>query len=388
MYGLKRGFAMHRLAAGHAARGWLGIAVLSGALAACGHGVAPQQVLARQCSPIGGPRQAVLSVVAPAAGTLRIAVEERGISTVATLDDNAGTASASPVERFGTIVLTAEARPAGPHTVRVQAEDSPAITGEVCISAELVGPSNPVRAEAERDLFAAARAVRAQEWDAAFHRYLSAARGFDHLHLRRSAAMTRHAMAELAYRRFDRKRDSYALAGEASAGYGGAADPMLVGLLAVLQAKALLDMPGSDPRAVAPQVRNWLSVARKDAGTSRFGERELPRVDIMAGYLEFMLDEPDRARSAFAEAAGRCRELQDWDCYAFASQNLAQLAEESKNYAAALSAYADALRRLPPQLDPKLTAGIWNNLGRLQGVVGLVSSSEVKMDAVLAGLLL
>ena len=355
---------------------WLGIAVASGVLAACSQSVAPQQVLARQCSPIGGPREAVLSLAAPAAGTLRIAVEERGVSTVATLDDKVGTAAASPVERFGTIVLTTAARPAEPHTVRIRAEDSPAITGEVCTSAELVPPSNPVRAQAERDLFTAARAVRAQQWDAAFRHYLNAARGFDHLHLHRSAAMARHAMAELAYRRFDRKRDSYALAAEASAGYGGAGDPILVGLLAVLEAKALLDMPGSDPRVVAPQVRNWLSVARKEEGASHFGERELPRVDIIAGYLEFLLDEPDLALSAFAQAADRCRELQDWDCYALASQNLAQLAEESKNYAAALSAYSDALRRLPPGLDPKLTAGIWNNLGRLQGVVGLISSSE------------
>ena len=251
---MKPGFGMHRLAPGHAARGWLGIALASGVVTACSQSVAPQQVLARQCSPLGGPEEAVLSVVAPAAGILRIAVEERGISTVATLDDKAETASASPVERFGTIVLTTAAKPTEPHTVRVRAADSPAITGQVCMSAELVRSSNPVRAQAERDLFTAARAVHAEEWDAAFRHYLSAARGFDHLHLPRSAAMARHAMAELAYRRFDRKRDSYALAGEAAAGYGPAVEPIFVGLLAGLEAKALLELPGSDPRAVAPQI--------------------------------------------------------------------------------------------------------------------------------------
>ncbi len=126
----------------------------------------------------------------------------------------------------------------------------------------------------------------------------------------------------------------------------------------------------------APVVRQQLAIARRYDVMNEFGARELPRLDILAGFVEFLLDAPTRARNLFAQAAQTCRELRDWDCYAMATQNLAQLAEEDNNYSFALAAYADALRLLPPALDPKLTGDISTNLGRLQGVVGLFSNSE------------
>ena len=58
-----------------------------------------------------------------------------------------------------------------------------------------------------------------------------------------------------------------------------------------------------------------------------------------------------------------------------------QLAEHGKDYSVALSDYADGLRLLPVELDPKLAATIWNNLGRLQGVVGLFNASERSLTA-------
>jgi CHAT domain-containing protein len=213
-------------------------------------------------------------------------------------------------------------------------------------------------------------------WETAFREYLAAARGFDHLNLPLQAAQARLAAAEIAYWRFDRKRDSYALASSALAGYGNGTDPIFAGLLAGLQASALLDMPGGDLHAAAPTVRKLLSVARRRAATSPLGARELPRLDILAGYMEYRLDAPEQTRGFLTSARDRCRAMQDWECYAIASQNLALLAEEDKNYAFALSAYSDALQFLRPQLAPKLVADISNNLGRLQGVVGLFSSSE------------
>ncbi|MDB6043353.1 MAG: hypothetical protein JWM63_1904 [Gammaproteobacteria bacterium] len=323
----------------------------------------------------------MLNITAPADGTLRIHLEERGISTVATLDDDSTTASASPVDRFGTIVLTAVTGRRQIRRLRVRVDDSQDIPGQVCVSADLIPGSERVLGDAEREFAIAGRAVQARDWEASFEAYLRAARGFDDLGLRGPAAMARHAMAELAYLRFDRKRDAYALAVAALADYGSAPDPIMVGLLAGLQAKALLDTPGRDPRLAAPAVRKQLSIARRYDVTSGVGARELPRLDILTGFVEFLLDAPEQARALFAQAAQRCRELQDWDCYALSTQNLAQLAEESNNYASALSAYAEALRLLPPSLDPKLTGDISTNLGRLQGVVGLFSNSEQSQAA-------
>ena len=244
---------------------------------------------------------------------------------------NCANASASPIDRLGTVVLAANVRRAGHAEVEVHVEDSPDIRGEICVSADLIPSSDTLRIQAELAFAAAGRATWATDWDTAFSRYLSAARAYDSLGLRRQAAMSRHAMAELAYLRFDRKRDAYALGGEALAGYGESVNPALLGELAELQGKALLDMPGSDTyrgRGTAkctPLVGDCSPAMKARILVRR--TRELPRLDILTGFLEFLLDAPALARPRFAVAAERCRALRDWDCYALASQNLAQLAE-------------------------------------------------------------
>ena len=335
-----------------------------------------QSVLSRSCRGIDSSHAIAVHLTSPSDGFLRIEVQERGISTVSFLNDAAASASASPIDRLGTVVLTENIRRAGQAEIKIQAEDSAEIRGEVCVSAELIAPTDTRGAGAELAFAAAARATKAADWESAFSRYLSAARQFDNIGLQRSAAMARHAMAEIAYRRFDRKRDAYALASEAIRGYSLPGDRVVLGALAFLQAKALLDMPGLDIHAAEPAVRSWLAIARRNESASSYGVRELPRIDILTGLLGYMVDDREEAHRLWAAAANRCRELRDWDCYAIASQNLAQLAEEDKNYSVALGTYADALRLLPPERDPKLVADIWNNLGRLQGVVGLFSASE------------
>jgi CHAT domain-containing protein len=334
-------------------------------------------VLARQCRAIDSSHAVVLELGSPDDGLLRVEVEERGISTVTLLNDEAASASASPIDRLGTVVLAAKVRRGERTKVAVEVDDSRDIRGEVCVSAELVAAENILRAQADLDFAAGGRATHATEWATAFGRYLAAARRFDDLGLPHRSAAARHAMAELAYLRLDRKRDTYALANVAWVDYGISANPALRGELAGLQAKALMDMPGVNVGEVAPDVRRLLTIARRYDSAVPYGARELPRYDILTGFLEYLLDdEAALSRQFFTRAAASCRELRDWDCYGLASQNMAQLAEEDKNYSVALAAYADALRLLPPELDPKLVADIWNNLGRLQGVVGLFSASE------------
>jgi CHAT domain-containing protein/tetratricopeptide (TPR) repeat protein len=312
----------------------------------------------------------------PADGLLRVEVLEHGISTVSSLNDAEASAARSPIDRLGTVVLTENIRRTAQAEVTIHAEDPSDLRGEVCISADLISPKDAARVRAELAFAAAGRAAKSADWASAFGRYLSAARDFDNIGLHRSAGAARHAMAEIAYRWFDRKRDAYALASEALTDYSSSADPAVLGALASLEAKALLDMPGEDIAAVAPAIRLWLATARRYESSSPHGVRELPRLDVLTGFLGFLLDDRQEARRFWSQAAGRCRELGDWDCYAIPSQNLATLAEEDKNYSVALGTYADALRLLPPERDPRLVADIWNNLGRLQGVVGLFSASE------------
>jgi len=337
---------------------------------------APQLVVAHHCLAIDSSHAVVLQLTSPDDGLLRVEVEEHGISTVSLLNDDLGSSSASPIDRLGTVVLSAKVRRSEHTKVAVRVDDSLDIRGEICVSAELLSPRDILRTQAELDFSGGGRATQKTEWAAAFSRYLRAARTFDYLGLRFSAAKARHAMAELAYLRFDRKRDSYALAGEALAAYARSANPALLGELATLRAKALLDMPEEKIGAIAREVRRCLTIGRRYASATWYGAREVPRIDIMNGFLDFMLDDPARSRQIFFAVAANCRELRDWDCYAMARQNSALLAEEDKNYSVALAAYADALRLLPPELDLKLSADIWNNLGRLQGVVGLFNASE------------
>lgn len=335
-----------------------------------------QNILSNTCRPIGSSHALALQLTAPAEGVLRVEVTERGISTVSLLNQTTTSASASPIDRLGTVVLTASVHPGERTELDVRAEDSHDVQGEACVSAELIPLYDTARIGAEAELAAAGRAIHKSDWNSAFSRYLNAAREFDQLGLRTSAGLARHSMARLAYLRFDRKRDALALASAALADYGVSGDPLLVGALAGLEAAALLDMPDMSPAAVAPTARGWLETERRYEGTSPFGARELPRVEIFTGYLEYQLNAIEAARKSFTLAAKSCRDLGDWDCYGVASQNLARISEESKDYSVALSAYADALQRLPQELDPKLVADIWNNMGRLQGVVGLFSASE------------
>jgi CHAT domain-containing protein/tetratricopeptide (TPR) repeat protein len=360
--------------------GWLGITLGGVLLCTCQLALATplpiQPVLARVCRAIDSSHEVVFQLTAPAAGVLRVEVAERGISTVSVLNDAPERASASPIDRLGTVVLTMSVRRDEHAEMKVRAEDSRDVMGEACVSADLIAPTETARIRAENDFAAAGRATRGSDWNTAFGRYLSAAQGFDRLGLRKSAAMARHAMAQLAYLWLDRKRDAYALASEALADYGSHTDPVLRGALAEMEAEALFDMPGNDPAVVAPQIRMWLAIARRYASADRAGARELPRLDILSGFLQYLLNKHEQSRGSFSLAAASCRNLGDWDCYAIANQNLAQLAEQGKDYSSALLAYTEALRMVPAGLDPKLVAQIWNNLGRLQGVVGLFSASE------------
>ncbi len=337
------------------------------------HGVT-QTVLSRRCV-AGTGQPADLVVVAPMKGTLRFTVEQRGISLVASTDGDARTAAESPIARLGSIVLIVPARAGEHHTLQIHLQESSAAASEYCAHVDLIGPADQPRYRAALLLANAARATHSHDWSVAFEAYLAAGRQLDEFHAKRAAGAARYALAELAYLRLDRKRDSYALASEAFTRLADAS-PAVRGALLSLQAKALLESPGSDVHLVAARVRALQAQASKQLALDAAGARELPRLDIMAGFLEYRLDAPAAAQQIFISAAQRCRELQDWECYAIANQNLAALAIENRNYTIALSSFARLLDELPAGIDSKLTADIWNNYGTLQALAGLYSDSE------------
>jgi CHAT domain-containing protein len=358
-----------------AAPGGLLLLVLALLLSGCKADGPPRPVLAERCMQVDGHRESQVRVVSPGTGFLRFQIEERGVSLVVTLDADTRTATESPVERVGTLQLIGSTQRGQTHSITVRAQDSADITGEYCVRADLVDASDRDSLSATRAFAAAGRATHAHDWSTAFDEYLNAARRYDHLGVRRSSAASHQAMAEIAYLRLGKHRDSYALAAEALTEYGEGAAPYLLGALTALQAKALLEAPALDAGLLA-QVRQLQATARKLFQATPFGAREVPRLDVITGFLEYRLDAFSRARALFSGAAQDCRASRDWVCNAVASQNLAVLEYEGKNYTNALSSLADALHSLPTELDPKLAADIWNNYGSVQGFVGLFSGSE------------
>jgi hypothetical protein len=322
------------------------VAVLASLLlTGCGSRPTTHPVLAARCMQLSGAHESKVSLQSPDEGFLLLRIQERGISVIATLDSDPGGATESPIERLGTLRLVTPTHRGQHHSIIVQADDSPDIAGEYCIQADSIAAADGARLSAETAFATAGRATHERDWNAAFDEYLSAARYFDHLSSPSSSAAARHAMAEIAYLRLEKHRDSYALATEALAEYDGGAEPFIVGGLTGLKAKALLEAPALDATVLA-QVRQLQLTARRNFLADRSGVRELPRLQIMTGFLEYRLDAFDRARALFAGAAQTCRVARDWVCYATASQNVALLEYEGKNYTIALSTLSGALRSI------------------------------------------
>ncbi len=355
-------------------------------LTACTSHPTPQPVMAEQCSPISGSQPVSVSVANTASATagavagtpLRILIRQRGISVIATLSSSVGSATQStksPVDRLGVMTFVADSHANASLTLKIRAHDSPDITGEVCISADRLDPRDAGQLRAERAFAAAGQAVQADNAQRAFDLYLAAARDFTRINTTR-AAQSRHALAEIAYGNLREDDNAYVLATWALADFGTAADPGLRSALVALQARSLLESERFSADILRARVLELLRTAQALAEQARYGERELPRFDILRGFMEFQADNVPGATALFMRAAERCEKLHDWECNARARQNVAILAEEQRNYTVALQAYGDALRVLPEDLDPKLSADIWSNYGRLQGTAGLFKPSE------------
>ncbi len=355
---------------------WLILSLTALLLTACGSNSTPAPIISERCAQVGGHRDSSISFVSPDDGTLSVTVDERGVSVGVTLDNDPASVAESPVERLGTLRLVSDTQRGRRHTITVRTEDSPDITGEYCVRADMIGATDRARLSAERAFAAAGQATRRNDWNAAFNKFVESAHLYDHLGLSNAAGSARLALAEIAYLRLDRKRDSFALAAESSANFRGRAKPFISGELAALQAKALLDMPGMDVKEAAPKVTQLQAAARNYFRADPAGAREIPRLDVMAGFMAYRLDAFPEARARFADAARACRAARDWDCYATASQDVALLEYEGKNYTLALATLSEALGSLPAGLDPKLAGDIWNNYGTIQGMTGLFSDSE------------
>ena len=341
-------------------------------LSGCGSHETPRTALAERCQPTSVAQPASVSFEAPRAAILRVRIEPRGISLQASIGAER---ARSQVDRFGVITFVKATRAGETITVKAESRDSPDIVGTACVSIDELPASDKARIRAERAFAAAGEHLQAGDPKRSFDDYLDAAREFDSFDPLR-AAEARHAMAEIAYGKIGREDDAYWLARMALSDFGSHISAGLRSALYSLQARTLLESDIYDADTRPARVFALLSSAEQLAQQDPFGARELPRLDILRGFMEYRGGDSAKANEYFSKAASQCEALRDWECYARALQNSATLAEEARDFTVALKAYADALRVLPPHLDPELTASIWGNQGRLQGTAGLFQQSE------------
>jgi CHAT domain-containing protein len=355
---------------------WAALACLAATLLACSTHQPPQPLLTERCLPVSAAAPITLQLPLAPAGAVRIAVWQRGISLTAALTGGTAVAETiSPVDRYGAMTFLPESRQASAYTLRVASRDSSDIVGEACISAQLLDASDPERINAERPFADAGRATRAHRWQDAFAGYLAAARGFDHLDPYR-AAEARQAMASLAYLQLDRSRDGYALAERALEDFGAKADPGMRSALIQIQTAIIAESKPLRPDTRRERALHLLDVATALASQARFGARELARLMLLRGFVEYATGGSRAGSDLFARAAAQCHALHDWECYARARNNMAQIAEETAADAAAQQDYTDALQILSPAVAPGQAADLWDNLGRVQSHMGLFSSGE------------
>ncbi|HVY80968.1 MAG TPA: CHAT domain-containing protein [Steroidobacteraceae bacterium] len=359
----------------------LATAYLGTLLSGCGSHEPPQTLLAPRCTPINGTRPLDLRVTPPLAGPMRIVVEQRGVSVVGTVRNAAAgphrwrLSASSPIERYGVMTFVRDVHAGEPVRITVRSHDSPEITGEVCVAVDRLPPGNKRLLRAESAFASAGQAVQAKNWSRAFDLYLAAARevrGIDEQRL----AQARHAMAEIAYANLRDDDGAYVLASWALADFGPNANAGLRSTLVTLQARAMLESQRFDTEVRRARVDELLRRSEALARASKLGARELPRFDILRGFMEFRTGHAAEASERFMRAAEQCKALRDWECYARARQNVAVIAEDARDYPAVLQAYQDALNVLPPELNPTLLADIWGNYGRVQSMAGLFRQAE------------
>jgi CHAT domain-containing protein len=308
----------------------------------------------------------------PASGLLRVLARPDGVSIIATLGHET---ARSPVDRYGSVTFVRPARAGEALTVTVTSRDSPEIVGDVCLSMDLLPANDSARIRGEQAFALAGQNVAAGDAQHAFGHYLDAARELDSFD-RFRAAEARHAMAELAYMPLARQDDAFWLARAALADYGNGSPPGLVSALLFLEARTLLEAERFTPAERRERVLDLLQQTSKWAAADRFGARELPRIDILRGFMDYRAGSNSKAQAWFEKAASQCEQLKDWECYARALQNHAALAEEARDYTVALTAFANVLRVLPPDLDRQLTADIWGNQGTVQVAARLFEQGE------------
>src|SRR6185312_12529390 len=210
-----------------------------------------------------------------------------GISVSAAMVSNhsVGERAASPLRHWGTISVAVQAPSERSAFVRLWSIDSPDITGDACISAELVRPPQAVLARAISLSYEAGIETSHRQWQQAFDKYLAAARLYDDLRSGGAGADARTEMAQLAHTYLRRDRDGAALLADVLSRPGTTDAETYAARLGLL-ANTLVERPEES----SEQTRIIEQLLRRSARlfqSSAAGTRELPRISILEGFLSY-----------------------------------------------------------------------------------------------------
>ena len=348
------------------------------ALAACSsRAQAPLTRASRQAvrTPSGAQPFAT-ELTAPGPGLLIVDVEQRGISsTVSHASEQSGGIPDRALRPHPPDAATRAGRSVSRRVIDPVTRRE--IVGEVCVSASLLA-LRQTHGRARNERTPRAWRSRARDWNAAFAHYAAAARDFDRFAPTpcRQSRATPWANSLIACSTTTAKRSCSSC--KRCVTTRPDTEAGLDSSLLSLKAKALLGMEGLDPKVRRERVFSLLDAAEQAARRAMFGAREIPRLDILRGFMEYVADRPEASTAHFEAASQQCEAAKDWECYARARQNLGAMAEETRNYDVALQAFEDALDRLDPDVAPELAADIWGNLGRLQSTAGMIAPAPTR----------
>jgi CHAT domain-containing protein/tetratricopeptide (TPR) repeat protein len=320
---------------------------------------------------------ATYSFVAEGGRIYLVEVEQQSLDLIVTVEgpDGASESFDSPLRRDGTEFILLQLTQPGTHRVTLRSEEYTGAVGAYAVRVSAIAPAADARELAAVRLMSQA-AARYREggqttWVAATADYLAAAEFWSALTQPRREAQAKFSAATIAYRHTRDRPRAAELAAEAAKLYLDVGDEALSANANYLQAKALVDMPGSAADKESQYARALSLFTQAAVVQARLGHvYDLANTNNEIGVLYFNKNEWRNSRRYLTEAATLFDSVREWSGEIYPVGNLATIDFEEGYVEAAIGGVEHALELMPPNGSARHRADTLTNLGVMQRVFG------------------
>jgi CHAT domain-containing protein/tetratricopeptide (TPR) repeat protein len=321
---------------------------------------------------------ATYSFVAEQARTYLIEVDQQSsLDLIVTVERPNGASESfdSPARREGPELVLLERAEPGTYHVILRSEEHTGAVGGHAIRVSAFGPAPDTRELGALRLMSEAAALHftagQTAWIAATNDYLAAAEFFRSLAQPRREAEAKFSAAMIGYLHTKDYSHSAELAAEAAKLYAGLGDEAPAAKASHQQAKALIEIPGSDAERESHYARALMLFTHAAEIQRRLGRLyDLGHTQNEIGLLYFKKDDWRNARRYWTEAAASFRSVNEWSGEIYPVSNLAVVDFEEGYVETAIDEVTRALELTPKGSNGRLRADILGNLGGMQRVFG------------------